>query len=136
MGAIDHVAVVVRDADRAIATFSRLLGYRVVGDEPVAAAGVRLVYLAAGDDPAATTLQLVAPVAAGKVAEYLAEHGEGLHHVCFATGDLERALRAAGQPDPDGVFVGGRGRPCAFLTERPHGALIELTEIDNTEGAH
>lgn len=135
IGVIDHLAVAVTDADRAAAGFQALLGYRVVGDEQVEAAGVRLVYLAPDQvedtiAEAPTTLQLVQPIAPGRVADFLSGHGEGLHHVCFRTTDIERALRHAGRPQPDvAIFSGGRGRPCAFLSEQPHGVLIEFTEI-------
>ncbi len=109
--AIDHVAIAVRDVDEAAAMFMRLLGWQVTGDEIVAAAGVRLVYLSAAQDvparqpvaavteggqlgeaPAADAqLQLVQPVAPGGVADFVAEHGEGLHHICFRTHDIEAA---------------------------------------------
>lgn len=135
VGVIDHLAVAVSDADRAAADFQALLGYRVVGDEQVEAAGVRLVYLAPADQvedtiaEAPTTLQLVQPIAPGKVADFLSGHGEGPHHICFRTTDIERALRHAGRPHPDvAIFIGGGGRPCAFLSEQPHGVLIEFTQ--------
>lgn len=130
IGGIDHVAVAVRDADAAIATFTRRLGYVVTGDDPVPAAGVRLVYLGQTDaPPGQAVLQLVQPTAPGPIAEFLDTQGEGLHHVCFATADIERALIMAGEADTSGVFVGGRGLPCAFLSDQPHGARIELTEL-------
>lgn len=140
IGAVDHVAIAVADADRAAASFATLLGLRVVGDEQVEAAGVRLTYLSAaaertGDDVTAApaTIQLVQPFRPGRVADFLADHGEGLHHVCFRTPDIQASLRRTGMPDPaQAVFVGGRGRPCAFLSEPAHGALIELTEIPTT----
>ena len=132
--AIDHVAIAVRDADEAAATFTRLLGWQVAGDEIVAAAGVRLVYLIAaqpvpGLEPDAQ-LQLVQPVAPGGVADFFAEHGEGLRHVRFRTHNIEAALRAAGEQPAGLIFTGGRGQPCAFLTGAPHGARVELTEAE------
>lgn len=130
--AVDHVAIAVRDADEAARTFTRLLGWSVVHDEIVAAAGVRLVYLAHAAGAAgavAAQLQLVQPVAAGALADLVAAQGEGLHHVCFRTADIKGALLAAGQRETGGVFAGGRGQPCAFLTHEPHGARIELTEV-------
>lgn len=127
VGAMDHVAVVVRDADEAAATLVELLGYLVVGDEAVASAGVRLVYLARSAAEDATRLQIVQPVADGPVARFLREHGEGLHHVCFRTSDVHRALRRMQQHDR-GVFRGGHGQPCAFLQAEPHGLRVELTQ--------
>ncbi len=139
IGVVDHVAIAVVDADQAAAAFATMLGLRVVGDEQVEAAGVRLIYLAPAepdaDDAAVapTTIQLVQPLRPGKAADFIADHGEGLHHVCFQTSDIAASLRQAGVPEPAAaIFTGGRGRPCAFLIEQPHGALIELTEISTT----
>lgn len=127
--AVDHVAIAVADADAAARTFASLLGYAVTGDEVVRAAGVRLVYLSGATDADVTQLQLVQPLGPGPVAEFLASHGEGLHHVCFRTADIAHSLRSAGESGTDGVFTGGRGRPCAFLTVTPHGVRVELTEV-------
>lgn len=129
MPAIDHVAVAVRDADEAARAFARLLGWHLAGDELIHVAGVRLVFLAPAGHADATQLQLVQPVGPGAVASFVTEHGEGLHHVCFRTPDIAAALHTAGERTLDGIFRGGRGRPCAFLTTMPHGARIELTEV-------
>ena len=128
VGAIDHVAIVVADADAAAGKLVELLGYLLAGDEVVAAAGVRLVYLADPGGGGGTQLQLVQPVEDGPVARFLTERGEGLHHVCFRTNDVHQALRDA-QHHERGVFTGGRGQPCAFLDTEPHGLRIELTEL-------
>ena len=77
----------------------------------------------------AAQLQLVQPVAAGALADLVAAQGKGLHHVCFRTADIKGALLAARPAGNGGVFTGGRGQPCAFLTHEPHGARIELTEV-------
>jgi methylmalonyl-CoA/ethylmalonyl-CoA epimerase len=132
VGAMDHVAVAVADADEAAANLVELLGLVVVGDELVTAAGVRLVYLArpaAEDD---TQLQLVQPVKDGPVARFLTERGEGLHHVCFRTGDVHQALRRMQQHER-GVFRGGREKACAFLESEPHGLRIELTQWSQSD---
>jgi len=129
LGGIDHVAIAVHDADDAIHNLARTLGYTVCGDEIIDEIGVRLVYLSAGEGQGQRTmLQLLQPTRSGPVAEYLSDHGEGLHHVCFLTDDVERGLLRAGEPNVGGVFLGGRGRRCAFLSTQPHGLRVELTE--------
>lgn len=120
---VDHVAVAVRDTDAALPYFTGALGLTVVGDEYAPAPGVRLTYLDGGN----VVLQLVCPHRDGPVATFLAEQGEGLHHVCFAVNDLEDSLTGLGG-EPSAVFPGGRGRRCAFLPDRPSGVRIELTE--------
>jgi len=125
---IDHVGIATRDADTAAAWYVRTFGLRVTGDEIVGAAGARLVYLSPGDgDATATAVQLLEPVAAGNIADFVARHGEGFHHVCFAVDSIDEVLTHIQQPD-DTIFLGGRQRRACFLEERPLGVLIELTE--------
>lgn len=75
-------------------------------------------------------LQLVEPLPGNTVlAEFLASHGEGLHHVCFEVDDLVPAVRElSGGQDPD-LVIEGKRRRSAFVPERAeHGLMIELTQ--------
>jgi methylmalonyl-CoA/ethylmalonyl-CoA epimerase len=127
MRRIDHVAIVTADADRAAAWFVDTFGMRLIGDELVDSAGVRLLYLAPADaDPdAETMLQFVQPVAAGAAADFLATRGEGLHHVCFGVDEIDEVLAAVGQ-EPSTIFMGGRERRACFVDRGT--ILVELTE--------
>lgn len=125
---IDHVALTVRDADAAMDYYLSVLGLRLVHDERLPNIGVRLVYLAVGGDDAGAILQLVQAIGPGAVADFIAERGEALHHVCFAVADVARTLAGIpGEADAT-VFIGGRRRRCAFLAHQPNGILVELTE--------
>lgn len=124
---IDHVAIAVADADAASAWYVERLGMRVLHDDAVAAAGVRLMYLAGAAGGPQAMLQLVQPFAPGAVDTFLREHGEGLHHVCFAVAVISATLAAAGDPGL-GEFAGGRGRQACFLAATPNNVNVELTE--------
>jgi methylmalonyl-CoA/ethylmalonyl-CoA epimerase len=126
---IDHVAIAVTDADAASRWYVERLGMRVLHDDAVTAAGVRLMYLAgtAAGGPQ-TMLQLVQPFGPGAVDTFLREHGEGLHHVCFAVEVIGETLAAAGDPGL-GEFTGGRGRQACFLAATPNSVNVELTEV-------
>lgn len=125
---IDHVAVAVLDADRAAQWYHDTLGFEVVGDEIVASANVRLVYLAPPDvDSDATVVQLAEPFGPGRVRSHLETNGEGLHHVCFAVDDIESFVTEQHQ-DLSDIFVGGRNRLACFLGGEAHGVLVEITE--------
>lgn len=94
-GAIDHVGIVVRSICEALPRYAQLLGL-VPDGEPVSLAGqrVRLAFLPTGPGNAAR-IELVEPLdGEGGVARFLAERGEGLHHVCFASTDLRADLAA------------------------------------------
>ena len=67
------------------------------------------------------------------VAKFIEKRGEGIHHICFAVDDLERALercRTRGIRLIDEVpRIGAEGRRIAFLhPASTGGVLIELTE--------
>lgn len=126
---IDHVAVVVRDADAALEHFTGLLGLRVAHDERLPHVGVRLLYLSAnGKIDSAAVVQLVQPIGPSPILDDLDRQGEGLHHVCFAVDNVENILASLPPEDGGAVFLGGRSRRCAFLGRRPGGMRVELTE--------
>lgn len=121
---IDHVGIVVRNVDDALPYWRDTLGLRVTGDELAEEPGVRLVYLDAGT----TSIQLVEPVRDHSTLHaWLDRRGEGLHHVCFVTPDLE-ALAAAVPGGAGPLFRAGRRRRACFLEEEPNGVTIEVTE--------
>jgi methylmalonyl-CoA/ethylmalonyl-CoA epimerase len=129
---LDHVGIVVADADVGATSLRESLGLEVEHDERLSALGVRLVYLSCRSthsslDEPSPTIQLVQPIGPGPVADHLAEHGEGLHHVCFSVTVLEAALRRAGEDSPR-PFLGGKGKRACFLTRKAAGALVELVE--------
>jgi methylmalonyl-CoA epimerase len=121
---IDHVGMLVRDADIAATRFVTQLGLTRGTDWVEPGGRFRLLYLEAGD----TTLQLVQPLADGPLATALAANGEGLHHICFAVDDLDRALTGLAVPVAGPPYVGGKGTRVCFLAEPTHGVVVELTE--------
>ncbi|MEX2374885.1 MAG: VOC family protein [Dehalococcoidia bacterium] len=120
---LDHVGIAVHDADSAVGFYRDRFGFEVSHDETLGEIAVRLVYLAAGT----TMIQLLQPVGPGAISEYLAENGEGLHHVCFSVDDIRDFLDSNPVERAD-VFQGGRDRPACFIASRPNNVLIELTE--------
>lgn len=122
---IDHVGVLVRDADVAAARFVAQLGLERGIDWTEPLGRFRLLYLEAGD----TTLQLVQPLTfEGPLASALTTSGEGLHHVCLAVDDLDRSLADMAVPIAGEPYPGGKGTRVCFLADRTHGVLVELTE--------
>ncbi len=127
---IDHVAIVVADMDASIAWYRESLGLVVDSDELIHGdtQNVRLVFLTpAAGSIGATALQLLSPIASGPIGRYLAEHGEGLHHVCFEVDDVAAATEQLGdrQTVP---FVGGKGRLCSFPEGVPSNVRLELVQ--------
>lgn len=91
---LDHVAVLVRDFEAALKRFKELLG--VEDSEVIVVRGLEdgedLVDVAFIDLGGAR-LEVFAPAKRGGAMERaLEKRGEGLHHVCFSTPDLDREL--------------------------------------------
>ena len=125
---LDHVAIVVADTDRALEHFSGRLGLAVVGSEVIERPHVRLTYLDAGN----AFIQLVESLDDDNpIAAHLAEHGEGLHHICFGVDDVGEAISALSDPGTEVVLGSGRGRPSGFISSAAaNGVLVECTGFD------
>ena len=95
IGPIHHVAIVVRSVDEALPRYRSLFGLEPEAEPfEFPSQRVRLCFLATGSGSAAR-LELVEPTDdESGVARFLADRGEGLHHVCFATDALPAALHA------------------------------------------
>jgi methylmalonyl-CoA/ethylmalonyl-CoA epimerase len=133
VGAIHHVAVVVRDIDDALPRYERLFGWRPEhAPFEFPQQGVRLCFLPTGTG-AATRIELVQPVDPdGGVARFLASRGEGVHHVCLVSDDLPADL--AGLAAAEAELIDREPRPgahgqVAFIHPRTlNGVLWELLE--------
>jgi methylmalonyl-CoA epimerase len=128
---IDHIGVVVHDIDAAAHAWAPGLGFRLAHVADVLDGTVRLAYLDIGD----TTLQLVQPLAPGALAEWLAAHGEGLHHICLEVDAIPAALDGLDDRGARFIYRGGRGSDVCFLGEPRCGVLVELTEPSTIVGS-
>jgi methylmalonyl-CoA/ethylmalonyl-CoA epimerase len=129
IGPVHHVGIAVKRLDPAIERYRRL-GFEPEYVETVPSQGVRVAFLPAG----AARIELVEPLSdSSPVARFLAERGEGLHHLAFSTDDIVSTLRRLSD---DGFELvdriprpGAHGRMVAFLHPRSaHGVLIELVQ--------
>lgn len=95
IGPIDHIAIVVRSIDEALPRYRALFGWEPIDAPRVfPSQHVRLCFLEAGSGGGAK-LELVEPTDdESGVARFLAERGEGLHHVCLTSDDLAGDLAA------------------------------------------
>lgn len=127
---LDHVAIAVKDLDRAIAEYRTRYGVEPVHRETVQSQGVEEAMIPVGG----SFVQLLMPLSADTpVGRFLESNGEGLHHVAYAVVDIEAALdhlRSQGARLVDEQpRVGGRGARIAFVHPKDlAGTLIELVE--------
>ncbi len=128
---IDHVAIAVRSIDAALATFSQLLGTEAlrITIEELPQHHVRVAFLSLGE----TRIEFLEPLSAqSPVAKFLDKHGEGLHHLAFASTNLEQDLHAAQQQGFQALSAPMRGAEQALVSflhpKDLHGVLVELLE--------
>jgi methylmalonyl-CoA/ethylmalonyl-CoA epimerase len=132
-GRIDHIGVAVEDIDAAIDLYAGSFEMREQHRETVEEQGVEAVLLEVGDGH----VELIRPLSADSgVGKFIAKNGPGLHHVAYATDDIDSALgrvRDAGfrliDKEPR---VGIRNSRVAFLHPKSTGGV--LTEL--VEPAH
>ena len=88
---IDHVAIAVNDLEAAIDWYADVFGATVAHRERVERDGVEEALLKVAD----SYIQLLTPIRDDSpVAKYLANKGEGLHHVGYRVADCGVALQA------------------------------------------
>lgn len=140
IGPIHHVAIVVRSIDEALPRYRELFGLEPESPPMTfAPQRVRLCFLPTGPASAAR-LELVEPIdELSGVARFLAERGEGLHHVCFLTDDLPTSLEALAAVEAELIDReprDGAHGTVAFVHPRTlNGVLWELLQVGTGEGA-
>ncbi len=129
---LDHIAIAVASIEQGLSFYANQLGLVVDGIETVEEQGVRVAKLKIGD----THIELLEPLDANTpVGRFLQGRGPGLHHLCFAVGDIEAtlgSLKASGVQLIDQTpKLGASGAKIAFIHPRSsNGVLIELSEAD------
>ncbi len=127
---LDHIAIAVADMDVAIARFLEDFGVPMSGREDVPTEQTSTAFFPLPG----TRIELVTPLdGLGPIAASIDKRGEGIHHICFRTDDLDadiQRLRGKGyrftseQPRP-----GAHGTRVIFVHPKSAGGvLIELAE--------
>ena len=129
---IDHVGIAVESIEKARG-FYEALGLEVERIEDVPSEGVRVALIPCGE----SRIELLEATSSDSpVAEFIAQRGPGMHHLCMATDNLQvddAVLRAAGfevlRPGPT---RGAGGCWVQFVHPRSAGGvLIELSQKES-----
>jgi methylmalonyl-CoA epimerase len=127
---IDHVAIAVNDLEAAIDFYRSVFGAEVEHREVVESDGVEEALLKVAD----SYVQLLTPTRDDSpVAKYLANKGEGLHHVGYRVDDCAKALASVKDHGfrviDEAPRPGSRGTTVAFVHPKTaFGTLIELVQ--------
>ncbi|HHY56731.1 MAG TPA: methylmalonyl-CoA epimerase [Chloroflexi bacterium] len=86
---MDHVGVVVHDIDATLKTYCDQLGFKLLERVEIPEQKVVAAFLDGGN----STIELISPTdAESGTARFLANRGEGTHHVCYEVDDIQAAL--------------------------------------------
>ncbi len=131
IGRLNHVAIAVRDLDKAVATYRKTLGAHVTEPQAEPDHGVTVVFVNLPN----TKIEFLEPLGANSpIAKFLEKNPDGgIHHVCYEVDDIIAArdqLKAAGaRVLGDGEpKIGAHGKPVLFL--HPKDFLGTLTELE------
>lgn len=124
---IHHVGVVVQSADEAMKFYRDALGLRVTADRVIEDQGVRGVLLEIGG----SEIELLEPTRDDTgVAKFLASRGEGMHHICFESDDVDAELAGARLKGLELIDqkprLGLAGMICFLHPKSNHGVLVEF----------
>jgi len=132
IGRLNHVAIAVRDIDRAAAVYRDTLAAEVSGRVPLPEHGVTTVFVTLPN----TKIELLEPLGDGSpIAKFLERNADGgIHHICYEVDDIlaardhlkRQGARVLGDGEPK---TGAHGKPVLFLHPKDFcGTLIELEQ--------
>jgi methylmalonyl-CoA epimerase len=131
---VDHIGIAVESIQEALAFWDRGLGLAPGHLEEVPDQKVRVAFLQVGE----SHLELLEPTSLDSpVGKFLANRGQGIHHICLEVPDVQATLRHLGSlglqlidPAPR---PGTGGSLVAFVHPKSaHGVLLELMQKPKT----
>lgn len=133
---VNHIAIAVRDLEATVARLRQLIPIGEVGYTDAGGSGgsgltpVRMAFLKIGG----LEMELIRPqTESGNIAQFLAAHGEGVHHIAVDVEDIEafldqlrkRDVKVPNRQPLQGAF----GRKILYLTDEPIGGIhIQLCQ--------
>lgn len=132
IGRLNHVAIAVRDIEKASALYRDTLGARVTAPVAQPAHGVTVVFVELPN----TKIEFLQPLGADSpIAKFLDKNPDGgIHHVCYEVDDIITArdhlkaqgARILGDGEPK---IGAHDKPVLFLHPKDfNGTLVELEQ--------
>jgi methylmalonyl-CoA epimerase len=125
---IDHLGIAVKSIDEARVFYEEVLGLTCEKMEIIESQKVKTAFFSIGE----THIELLEPTASDSpIAVFLEKRGEGLHHVSYATDDINLQLEKAAQHGcrliNEKPISGAGGKAVAFLHPKStHGLLTEF----------
>ncbi len=126
---VDHIAIAVNDADRALENYKKILKIDNIDVEEVPNEKVKVVMLNLED----TRLELIEPLEdTSPISKFLKEKGEGIHHIAITADEIENDVnqaKANGMRFLGELRTGSYGRKITFIHPKSlNGVLVEFCQ--------
>ena len=126
---VDHIAIAVNDADRALENYKKILKIDNIDVEEVPNEKVKVVMLNLED----TRLELIEPLEdSSPISKFLKERGEGIHHIAITADEIENDVNHAkgnGMRFLGELRTGSYGRKITFIHPKSlNGVLVEFCQ--------
>ena len=126
---VDHIAIAVNDADRALENYKKILKIDKIDVEEVPNEKVKVVMLNLED----TRLELIEPLEdTSPISKFLKERGEGIHHIAITADQIESDVNHAkenGMKFLGELRTGSYGRKITFIHPKSlNGVLVEFCQ--------
>lgn len=127
---IEHIGIAVKNLEKAIKYYEDILGIKCYAVEEVRSQKVRTAFFKVGE----TKIELLESTdLLGPIGRFIEARGEGIHHIAFATENVNESLKEAAakgiQLIDSESKLGAEGLRIAFLHPKStFGVLTELCE--------
>jgi len=127
---IEHIGIAVKNLEKAIKYYEDILGIKCYAVEEVRSQKVRTAFFKVGE----TKIELLESTdLLGPIGRFIEARGEGIHHIAFATENVNEGLKEAAakgiQLIDSESKLGAEGLRIAFLHPKStFGVLTELCE--------
>ena len=132
IGRLNHVAIAVKDLEKAASVYKNALGAKVGPPLKQPEHGVTVIFIELPN----TKIELLEPLGENSpIAKFLERNAEGgIHHLCYEVADIiasrdtliKAGARVLGDGEPK---IGAHGKPVLFLHPKDFsGALVEIEQ--------
>jgi len=133
LGRLNHVAIAVKDAEKAAKIYGAAFGADISAAVPLPEHGVITVFVTLPN----TKIEFIQPLGENSpIAKFLERNADGgIHHVCYEVDDIISArdhlkstgARVLGDGNPR---IGAHGKPVLFMHPKDFsGTLVELEQV-------
>jgi len=131
---VDHIAIAVNNAEKALENYKKLLNIDKIDIEEVPSEMVKVVMINLQD----SRIELLEPMSdTSPISKFLKDRGEGIHHIAITADEIEDDVKRGqdnGVKFLGSLKSGSYGRKITFIHPKSmNGVLMELCQAPPTQ---